>query len=147
MSVKSKDSPLGSQSQIQQLNSPASGFYLKTSIGSSHRVGAYDFSIVGLFLCTVVLSVTDLLTTSIALHAGLREGNVMLLTVASILRMNFFQTIATTKLAFIAGTAFLAILGVRSEIQTTRKIVFSSLAVFVVLLLFVSLNNLVMINL
>ena len=45
------------------------------------------------------------------------------------------------------GTAFLAILGVRSELQLTRKIVFSSLAVFVVLLLFVSLNNLVMINL
>jgi hypothetical protein len=95
----------------------------------------------------VVLSVTDLVTTSIALHSGLREGNVMLLAVAAIFRMNFFQTIASIKLGFIAGTAILAFLGIRSDLLTTRKIVFSSLAVFVVLLLFVSLNNIVMINL
>jgi hypothetical protein len=106
----------------------------------------YDFSVLGLFVCTVVLSVTDLLTTSIALHQGLREGNFMLLSFASLLRMSFFETIATTKLAFIAGTAVLAILGIRSELQLTRRIVFSALAVFVVLLLFVSLNNLVMIS-
>lgn len=94
----------------------------------------------------MVLSVTDLLTTSIALHEGLREGNIMLLSVASLLRMGFFETIATTKLAFIAGTALLTFLGLRSSVQLTRKIVFSSLAVFVALLIFVSLNNLVMIN-
>ena len=90
---------------------------------------------------------TDLVTTSIALSSGLREGNVMLLAVESLLKMSFFQTIATTKLAFISGTAFLALIGMKSNVLTTRKIVFSSLAVFVVILLFVSVNNLLMINL
>jgi len=71
----------------------------------------------------------------------------MLLGVASYFQLNFFQAITGTKLAFIFGAALLAIIGIRSNIQLTRKIVFSSLAVFVVLLLFVSVNNLVMINL
>ena len=103
-------------------------------------------AVISLFICTVVLSVTDLVTTSIALRAGLQEGNIMLLELASILRLSFFQAITATKLGFILGAGVLAYLGMKSEIQTTRKIVFSSLAVFVVLLLFVSLNNLVMIN-
>jgi len=144
LGVKSEDAARG---QIRQISTPASKFYLKAGVGPARRLGSYNISILALFVCTVVLSVTDLLTTSIALHSGLREGNMMLLAVASLFRMSFFQTIATTKLVFIAGTAFLAILGIRSEIQLTRKIVFSSLVVFVVLLLFVSLNNLVMINL
>jgi hypothetical protein len=116
----------------------ASGFY---------RASSYDFSILGLFICTVVLSLTDLITTSIALHAGLEEGNVMLLGLTSFLRMNFYQTIAVTKLGFISGTALLAFLGMRSGSQATRRIVFSALTGFVILLLFVSVNNLVMINL
>jgi hypothetical protein len=132
------------RNNVQQLSSPVTGFYVKAGI--PRRFNMYDFSVLGLFVCTVVLSVTDLLTTSIALHQGLREGNFMLLSFASLLRMSFFETIATTKLAFIAGTAVLAILGIRSELQLTRRIVFSALAVFVVLLLFVSLNNLVMIS-
>lgn len=89
---------------------------------------------------------TDLVTTAMALHNGLREGNFLLLDLASLLKMNFFQTIAASKLGFISGAALLAFLGMNSETQLTRKVVFSSLAAFVVLLLFVSLNNLVMIN-
>ncbi len=144
MSVKSEDS-LGHSLEIQSLESGA-GFYLK-STGPRKNPSNYNFAVIALFSCTVILSVTDLITTSIALHAGLMEGNVMLLGLASFLRMNFFQAIAETKLAFISGAALLAVIGIRSNIQITRKIVFSSLAIFVVLLLFVSLNNLVMINL
>jgi hypothetical protein len=142
LGIKSEDISPG---QIQQFS--PSGFYLKAGIPSQPRASAYEFSIVGLFACTVVLSVTDLLTTAIALHSGLREGNVMLLAVADVLRMNFFQTIAATKLGFISGTAVLTYIGIKSNLQTTRKIVFTSLAAFVVLLLLVSLNNLIMINL
>jgi hypothetical protein len=141
LGIKSEDISPG---RIQQLS--ASSFYLKPGLPSQPRASAYEFSIVGLFTCTVVLSVTDLLTTSIALHSGLREGNVMLLAVAAFSRMNFFQTIAATKLGFISGTALLTYIGIKSNIHSTRRIVFVSLAAFVVLLLFVSLNNLVMIN-
>jgi hypothetical protein len=130
---------------IQQLGS-VPGFYLKAG-SVPRRVSAYEFSVIALFACTVILSVTDLLTTSIALNSGLREGNMMLLGVASFFRLTFFEAIAATKLGFISGTALLAFLGIRSDIHATRKIVFSSLAAFVILLLFVSLNNLVMINL
>jgi hypothetical protein len=128
--------------QIQQLT--PGGFYLKPGLRNTSY--AYDYSVIGLFVCTVVLSVTDLVTTSIALRSGLKEGNIMLLTAESILKLNFFETIAATKLAFISGTAVLACVGMRSEIPMTRRIVFSSLAVFVLILLFVSVNNLVMIN-
>ena len=121
------------------------GFYLKSS-GTVRSISTYDFAVIALFSCTVVLSVTDLITTAIALRSGLQEGNVMLLDVASLLKLNFFQAIADTKLAFISGAALLALIGIRSDIQLTRRIVFSSLAIFVVLLLFVSLNNLLMIN-
>lgn len=142
MGVRSEDSLSERQTPVQQF---AGSFYLKGGL-ARRRITSYDFAVISLFVCTVVLSVTDLITTSIALHAGLREGNVMLLDVASFFRMGFFQAIAITKLGFIVGTAMLAILGIKSEILTTRKIVFSSLAIFVALLLFVSLNNLVMIN-
>jgi hypothetical protein len=136
---------LDSGPRTRQLNTAAENFYLKEG-AALRRVSAYDFAVIGLFCCTVILSVTDLITTSIALRSGLQEGNLLLLGVASMLRMSFFETIATTKLAFISGTAVLALLGIRSHLQLTRRIVFSSLAIFVVLLLFVSVNNLVMIN-
>ena len=143
LSINSEDS-LGHASEIRQVDTGA-GFYIKSG-GAVPRISSYNFAVIALFSCTVVLSVTDLITTAIALRSGLQEGNVMLLGVASIFKLNFFQAIADTKLAFISGAALLALIGIRSNIQITRKIVFSSLAVFVVLLLFVSLNNLLMIN-
>ncbi|HXQ92133.1 MAG TPA: hypothetical protein VN739_03945 [Nitrososphaerales archaeon] len=92
------------------------------------------------------MSVTDLLTTSMALRDGLREGNVLLLGISSVMKLSFFQTIATTKLGFIMGTAALSFLGIKSNLQATRKIIFGSMIAFVVLLLFVSLNNLILIS-
>jgi hypothetical protein len=109
------------------------------------RISSYEFSLVALFSCTVVLSITDLLTTSMALRDGMREGNIMLLGIASAMGISFFQAIATTKLGFITGTAALSFLGIKSNLQMTRKIVFGSMIAFVVLLLVVSLNNLILI--
>ena len=120
-----------------------SGLIRKNSLFG--RISSYEFSLLALFSCTVVLSVTDLLTTTMALRDGLREGNVVLLGVASTMRLSFFQTIATTKLGFIAGTGALSFLGIKSNLQTTRNIVFGSMVAFVVLLLVVSLNNLILI--
>lgn len=138
--VKSEDA-IGNQ--IRQF-APAGGFYLKPDL--TRHSNTYDYAIVGLFACTAVLSITDLITTSIALHSGLREGNVMLLAAESLLKLSFLDTIAATKLSFIFGAAVLAFIGMRSEIPVTRRIVFSALAVFVLILLFVSVNNLVMIT-
>jgi hypothetical protein len=144
LSVNSEDS-LGHGPEIRQIDTGA-GFYLKSN-GELRSFSTYNFAVIALFSCTVILSVTDLITTAIALRSGLQEGNLMLLGVASLFKLNFFTAIADTKLAFISGAALLALIGIKSNIQLTRKIVFSSLVVFVVLLLFVSLNNLLMINL
>jgi hypothetical protein len=98
-----------------------------------------------MFSCLVVLSLTDLMTTSIALRQGLSEGNVMLLGISSWMKLGFFQTIIATKIGFILGAAMLVFLGWKSDLQTTRKIVLFSLFGFVLMLFFVSLNNLILI--
>jgi len=98
-----------------------------------------------MFSCLVVLSLTDLLTTSIALRQGLSEGNIMLLGISSWLRLGFFQTIIATKIGFILGAALLVFLGWRSDLQTTRKIVLFAMLGFVLMLFFVSVNNLILI--
>ncbi len=98
-----------------------------------------------LFSCITLLSVIDLLTTSIALSQGLREGNVILLGIASAMRMGFFQTIIATKIGFILGAGVLVFLGVKSNHPMTRNIVLSSLTGFAIMLFFVSVNNLILI--
>jgi len=142
LGVKSDDSQIQRSVNVARVD-------LKTSIVGKNllfsRISSYEFSLIALFSCTVVLSLTDLLTTSMALRDGMKEGNVMLLGIASVMRLSFFQAIATTKLGFITGTAALSFLGIKSNLQTTRKIVFGSMFAFVVLLLAVSLNNLILI--
>jgi len=98
-----------------------------------------------MFSCIIVLSITDLLTTSMALRQGLSEGNVILLGIASWMKLGFFQTIIATKIGFILGAGLLVFLGLRSSLQMTRKIILSSMIGFVLMLLFVSLNNLILI--
>jgi hypothetical protein len=98
-----------------------------------------------MFSCIVLLSVLDLATTSIALSQGLREGNVILLGIASWMRLGFYQTIIATKVGFIIGAGALVFLGIKSELQMTRKIVLSSMIGFVLMLFFVSVNNLILI--
>ena len=142
MGVKSDDLLSHGSVQVSRVDIKSGIVRENSLIG---RISSYEFSLLALFSCTVVLSVTDLLTTTMALRDGLEEGNIMLLGIASTMRLSFFQTIATTKLGFIAGTAVLSFVGIKSNLQTTRKIVFGSMVAFVVLLLAVSLNNLVLI--
>ena len=98
-----------------------------------------------MFSCIVVLSAIDLLTTSIALSQGLSEGNIILLGLASGMRMGFFQTIIATKIGFILGAGVLVFLGIKSRNRMTRNIVLSSLTGFAMMLFFVSVNNVVLI--
>jgi hypothetical protein len=84
-----------------------------------------------------------LVTTSIALQQGLSEGNMMLLGIASILKLTFFQAILITKIGFILGAGLLVLLGLKSNIQMTKKLVLVSMTGFALMLFFVSLNNLI----
>jgi hypothetical protein len=110
--------------------------------GNFHQ---YKLVLGAMFSCLVVLSLMDLVTTSIALRQGLSEGNVMLLGISSWMRLGFFQTIIATKIGFILGAGTLVFLGWRSDLQTTRKIVLFSMFGFVLMLFLVSLNNLILI--
>jgi hypothetical protein len=105
----------------------------------------YSVTLVSLFASVVGLSGTDMLTTWMALNEGLKEGNLALLSFARIFDLSFFQAIALTKVGFILGAGVLVVFGMRSNIQSTRSIVMKSMIAFAILLLFVSLNNLVMI--
>jgi hypothetical protein len=116
---------------------------LSTSVFSDFS--KYKSVLALMFSCVIILSVVDLLTTSIALKQGLSEGNVMLLGIASLMKLGFFQTIIAIKIAFIFGAGSLVFLGLRSSLQMTRKIILSSMLGFVLMLLFVSLNNLILI--
>ena len=113
--------------------------------GFFNNFSHYKFVLGSMFSCIVLLSVLDLATTSIALSQGLREGNVILLGIASWMRLGFYQTIIATKVGFILGAGALVFLGIKSELQMTRKIVLSSLIGFVLMLFFVSVNNLILI--
>jgi hypothetical protein len=87
-----------------------------------------------------------MITTSIALGQGLREGNMALLDLARALDLTFFQALTLTKFGFVLGAAVLVILGMTSKVQSTRNLVLNSMTVFAVLLLLVSLNNLIMLG-
>ena len=106
----------------------------------------YEITLLSLFSLVVGLSLTDLLTTSIALREGLKEGNILLLNIANELNLSFFQTITATKIGFVLGAALLVYLGAKSTTQATKKLILRSMIVFAILLLVVSLNNLILIS-
>jgi len=106
----------------------------------------YEIGLVSTFICVVAFSLTDLVTTSIALKQGLREGNVLLLSIAHGLNLSFIQTITASKLGFILGAGVLMFLGIRSRANNTRKLMLSSMIIFAVLLFLVSMNNFILIS-
>ncbi len=99
-----------------------------------------------LFSSVVLLSATDLLTTWIALGKGLVEGNVMLLSLASLVGLRFMEVIALTKLSFISGAALVSLVGIRSGVPKMKKVTFGFMAAFAIVLLLVTLNNWILIT-
>lgn len=93
----------------------------------------------------IVLNLTDLLTTTIALGKGLEEGNVMLLSLTSFLRLRFIDVIALTKIGFIMGALVLCYVGFSSSALKIRKMMLRAMAAFTLVLLVVSLNNFILI--
>ena len=105
----------------------------------------YALTLASLFASVVLLSGIDMLTTTIALNDGLREGNFALLAFARVFDLSFFQAIALSKVGFILGAGVLMMFGMKSNIQSTRNLVIKSMVAFAILLAFVSLNNVIMI--
>jgi len=104
--------------------------------------GRYTTVVASAFLASVVFTVTDFVTSFIALGEGFDEGNSLLIGLSGLLNLDTIDSLLVVKLAFVTGIAVLAVVGTRSRDRTTRKMILGCLAMFVVLLGAVSLNNL-----
>lgn len=87
----------------------------------------------------------DLLSTAAALKNGLQESNVMLLGVASSTGINVLVIMALLKVVFIAGTIGLGVVGIKSTNHRIRSMAMYSILAFLLVFVFVALNNVVMI--
>jgi len=104
--------------------------------------GRYTLGLRVVLAASVVLTVTDFLTSFIALHEGFVEGNSLLLGLSGVLNLGTIGSLLVTKTIFIAGVSALAVVGVKSPEPTTKKLMLASLATFVAVFACVTLNNL-----
>ena len=87
----------------------------------------------------------DLLSTSFALRSGLEESNLMLLGIATAIGVNVVVIMALLKVAFIAGTVVLGVVGVKSTNPKIRSMAMYAILAFLLVFVFVALNNVVVI--
>ncbi len=92
-----------------------------------------------------LFNLTDLLSTSIALRIGLEEANLMLLGVASALGVNVIVIMAALKAVFIFAMIVFGLIGIRSKNEKVRNMVFYFILGFILLFIYVSLNNIALI--
>jgi Domain of unknown function (DUF5658) len=108
----------------------------------SGRITQYELALVSVFACIGIFNIIDFLTTVYALRMGLEEANTLLIGFANTIGLNLLDVLASIKIAFVIGSAALAMLGVRSENKTTRKMVLWGVFAFALVFAFVCLNNL-----
>src|SRR5437899_9600404 len=94
-----------------------------------------------LMLSNVVVNLTDMATTLVALGNGLQEGNALVLGMSAAFGLGIFVSLAIVKIAFVTTAAVVAIFGIRSASKMGRSLAFSCLASSTLLFLVVSLNN------
>jgi hypothetical protein len=130
MQTPSEDSGQESSALVAQASAPR--FSSRT-----HRT-----LFITLFLLTVLFSAVDLVSTSVALSRGLAEANSIMIALASMTGLGLVGALGITKLVFLSGSAFVAVLGIRTSNSglRTRALIVSG---FLVVMLFgVAMNNL-----
>jgi len=95
-----------------------------------------------LFSLCVIFSVTDMLSTAVALRMGLVESNFVLLAIGRALGLDTINTLGLTKIAFITGSFWAASYGVQTKNDKMRTRALLVLSGLVVMLAIVSINNL-----
>jgi len=90
----------------------------------------------------VFFTITDFVTSFMALKAGFSEGNSLLTALSAALNLDVIDSLIVTKLVFIAGMLALGLVGLKSEDRSTKRIMLTSSTVFMILFACVSLNNL-----
>ena len=119
------------------------GLLVSRAAGISRRNKA---AVAGLLAIIAVLSLLDLITTSVAYGQGLAEGNSMLLESSRLLGVSVFNALVGTKVAFLLGVAGAAVIGARSRNVMTRRLTFALLVTFALTFAVVAVNNLVAIG-
>lgn len=94
-----------------------------------------------LFAMTVIFSVVDLLSTTIALNMGLTEANSLLISMGSSIGIGTVGALGLLKVLFIAGTGFAAIMGIRAINPQIRERALILLSAMTVMMVAVSVNN------
>ena len=104
--------------------------------------GRYTLGLAAVLLASVVFTITDFVTSFIALNKGFVEGNTMLTGLAGTLGLGTIGSMLIMKTVFIAGVSALALVGAKSQERTTKKLALASITIFVFVFACVSLNNL-----
>jgi len=94
-----------------------------------------------LLLLNAIFSLTDLITSFVALQGGLIEGNPLLLGVSLATGMSILESLAVMKVLFVAVCASLALIGIRSTKKSTRSVVLGFLLASTLIFLIVSASN------
>ena len=127
---------------MTKTRSQASSLPLSSSHhGSQTLLRKREVLVASLFGLTVVLNLTDLITTSLALSVGLTEGNLFLTGLASLTSLNLLDSLIILKVVFISTCGFAALLGIGAQDPRTRQVATVALAVYTLLLLVVLVNN------
>jgi hypothetical protein len=94
-----------------------------------------------LFASSTVFSITDFLTSSIAVARGLSEANFVLTTTANLLGLSLPAAFAITKIQIIMGTALVGFIGIHSRNHRVRMIAMGVVSIFCILFLYATVNN------
>ncbi len=108
-------------------------------------LGRYEVALTVLVVYLAFFNLMDMLSTALALRIGLEESNSLLLGLTSGLRMNLLTVIGLAKVLFVFGGAGLAYMGVKSNNRGMKNLIFGSILFFVLVFLFVSINNIYLI--
>jgi hypothetical protein len=108
---------------------------LKASTAVSYSTLALSFAYFVLF------NLFDLSSTILALRLGLSEGNFILVYLASRLGIGIADGMMLVKSVFFVGVGGLFLLGVLTRNQAMKKVVLSTMIVFVVIFALVSMSN------
>jgi hypothetical protein len=94
----------------------------------------------------IIFSLSDILTSAIALGRGLQEGNVLLLALSSLTGIGLIDALGITKFFFLLGLGVVFVIGLRTKDSGVRFRALMVLLALAVLLLAVSINNLYLIS-
>jgi hypothetical protein len=104
--------------------------------------GRYTLGLTAALLASVAFTITDFVTSFVALNRGFAEGNTLLTGLAGSLSLGTIGSLLVMKAVFIAGVSSLAVIGAKSQERTTKKLALASITVFVFVFACVSVNNL-----